>query len=760
MLNRSLGHYRIVRKIGEGGMGEVFEAQDERLGRSVAIKLLRESGDGAEMRKRLWREAQSLARVSHPNICHIFDADQAGETLFLVLELLEGRSLADRLKEGPVPPAEAADIALEVLSALEALHGLGIVHRDLKPSNIFLTPHGVKLLDFGLARLYAAAAAGGTDAGATASILTGPGMVAGTPHYMSPEQASGLMVGPASDLFAAAAVFYEMLEGRRAFTGETCVDVLYDVVHGNPPSLHGTREVVALDAVIRRGLAKRPADRYASAADMAKAIGQALDKSNGAGRGVRTVTRLIALPFRALRRDDETDFLTYSLPDSIGTSLSGIDSLIVRSMLSAARFEGQSPDPKRIAAEVDVDAILTGTLLRAGAQLRVACQLVEAPSGTVLWSETAQVTMEDLFALQDGLVQRIVQSLMLPLTEWERHGLRSDVPANAKAYEYYLRANQLTQVRNIEEMRLARDLYLQCVDEDSRYAPAWARLGRAQRFLEKFCEDGPETFHDSDAAFQKAFALNPDLGLAHNLYTPIECDQGRAPQAMVRLLERAQRRSNDPDLYAGLVQACRYAGELEASVAADALARRLDAHVTTSVAHTWFLLGEYQRTLDEYGTKGGYYLDCAALAALGRNEEAAALVRQRVATGMLHGIMESLHAMLDGEFGRALRVIDEREKTTRKDPETQFYTARHLARMGEYERAVAKLRTVIDAGFLCAYSMRHDPWLQDLHGLPRFEVLAEEAERRRAKVHADFREAGGERILSVAAGRADKGVEW
>jgi serine/threonine protein kinase/tetratricopeptide (TPR) repeat protein len=744
----SVGHYRIVRKIGEGGMGEVFEARDERLGRKVAIKVLRETQGGGEMHKRLWREGQSLARVSHPNICQIFDADQDGDTLFLVLELLDGRSLGERLAEGPLAPTEAGGIVCEVLSALEALHGLGIVHRDLKPSNIFLTPHGVKLLDFGLARLYAAAA-GGADASRTVSALTGPGMLAGTPQYMSPEQASGLAVGPASDLFAAGAVLYEMLTGRRAFQGETCVDVLYQVVHGDPAPPSGAWEAEALGRVARRALAKRPDDRYASATEMARAVGTALKPENGSGRGaeLRTVTRLIALPFRALRRDDETDFLTYSLPDSIGTSLSGIDSLIVRSMLSAARFEGQSPDPRRIAAEADVDAILTGTLLRAGAQVRVACQLVEAPSGTVLWSETAQVRMEDLFALQDGLVQRIVQSLMLPLTERERHALRSDVPASAKAYEYYLRANQLTLSRKIEEMTLARDLYLQCVEEDPKYAPAWARLGRVHRFLEKFRDEGPDTFERSDAAFQRAFALNPDLGLAHNLYTPIECDEGRASQAMVRLLDRAQRRGNDPDLYAGLVQACRYAGELEASIAADERARRLDVQMVTSVAHTWFVLGEYQQTLDHYGMKGGYYLDCAALAALGRNDEALARMRQRVATGTVHAIMESLHAILEGDFGRALRAIEDREGMTRKDPESQFYSARHLAWIGERERATAKLSRVMDMGFLGAYSVGRDPWLEPLRGLPQFEALAEEAERRRLKTHADFVAAGGERIL-------------
>ncbi|MBZ5583638.1 MAG: protein kinase [Acidobacteriia bacterium] len=747
-MSETLGHYRIVRKIGEGGMGEVYEARDERLARPVAIKIIRRACESVEARKRLWREARSLARVSHPHICQIFDVDEDGETLFLVLELLEGESLAQRLARGPLSPAETVRIGGEVLAALDALHGPGIVHRDLKPSNVFLTRHGVKLLDFGLARAYHATCAAGAEAARTATDITRPGSLSGTPHYMSPEQVTGMAAGPEADLFAAGAILYEMLAGRRAFEGDSCVDVLYNVAHRHPPSLGGSPEIEALDPVIRRSLAKRPQDRYASAAEMSAALDSALRAAAAPPHaGPRAAMRLIALPFRVLRRDEDTDFLAYSLPDAISTSLSGIDSLIVRSSLAAARFEGQAPDPRRIAAEAGVDAILTGALLRVGAQLRVACQLVEAPSGTMLWSETAQVSMADLFQLQDGLVHRIVQSLAPQLSERERHALRRDVPASATAYEYYLRANQLTLIRTIGNMKLARDLYRQCVEEDAGYAPAWARLGRVHRFIEKFDEEPTQNFRLSDAAFQRAFELNPDLSLAHNLYTPIECDRGNAPQAMVRLLERARFRSNDPDLFAGLVQACRYAGELEASLAADERARRLDPQVTTSVAHTYFLLGDYQRTLDYYGSRGGYYLDCAALAALGRNEEALERLRRREATGTVHAVIQSLRAYLEGDFGEAARAIEQSQDLTRKDPETQFYTSRHMARIGECGPALEKISSVIEAGFLCAFSLRHDPWLEALHAAPGFAEVAREAERRETEAHAAFVAAGGERIL-------------
>ncbi|MGA7416086.1 MAG: serine/threonine-protein kinase, partial [Bryobacteraceae bacterium] len=348
-MHETVGHYRIVRKIGEGGMGVVYEARDERLGRAVAIKTLRGTDETEEARKRLWREARSLARVSHPHVCQLFDAGEDGETVFLVLELLEGQSLAERLTGGPLPVAETVQIARQILEALSALHALEIVHRDLKPSNVFLTPHGVKLLDFGLARSQGTVPLGDAGRTRTATTFTSPGTIMGTPQYMAPEQVAGLVAGPAADIFAVGCIIYEMLAGKAAFQGASILDLLYAVVHHNPPLLAGSREIEALDQVIRRALAKRAQDRYASAQEMLDAV-SAVSLSTGTVvvLPTRTITRLIALPFRVLRSDGETDFLAYSLPDAVSCSLSAADGIVVRSSMAAARFEGP-PDPRRIA---------------------------------------------------------------------------------------------------------------------------------------------------------------------------------------------------------------------------------------------------------------------------------------------------------------------------------------------------------------------------------------------------------------------------
>ena len=347
-----------------------------------------------------------------------------------------------------MPLQDAVGIALSALSALDALHGHGLIHRDLKPSNIFLTPHGVKLLDFGLAVT--------NDLTDRESRLTMPGTVIGTPRYLSPEQILEERIDSRSDVFAAGAVLYEMITGRPAFDAPTLVKVIHAVAYDHPPGLDGPPAVAAIDRAIHKALAKRPQDRYASARAMADDLRAALllVDSGTVTTAPRPITRLIVLPFRMLRPDPEIDFLSFSLSDALSTSLSGLESLLVRSTLTAARF---AADPVNLDAlsKADVDAVLTGTLLRSDDQLRVTAQLADVPGGAVRWSQTTSVPLGDIFQLQDALTSRILESLAVPLTPRDRQALTRDVPANAKAYEFYLRANQ-TRVPGAELDRRPR----------------------------------------------------------------------------------------------------------------------------------------------------------------------------------------------------------------------------------------------------------------------------------------------------------------
>ena len=417
------------------------------------------------------------------------------------------------------------------------MHERGLVHRDLKPANIFLTRHGVKLLDFGLAR--DARPASVEDTGVTQT-----GLVMGTPRYMAPEQLRGGITDPRTDLFAAAAVIYEMAVGRPPFEGTTLVDLIHAIAYEEPAPFPPGTMSSAFERAVRQALSKNPEHRPANATVFAAALrsdstSQLTTEVMATGRGP---VRLIVLPFRLLRPDPETDFLSFSLADAVATSLSGLDSIVVRSTLAGMQYASAAPDFKLLAEQAAVDAVLTGSLLRVGGQVRVSAQLVEAPQGSVVWSQTIQAPVQDLFQLQDALAHAIVSSLHVPLAAREHHARRKDVPISAAAYELYLRGNQL--MSDSSRWDDVKKLYEEALELDPGYAPAWARLGRMLRVMAKYSGTAVEGERlKAERAFERALALNPDLSMAHHFYAHLEVEMGRAVDAMVRLLVHAPGRA-------------------------------------------------------------------------------------------------------------------------------------------------------------------------------------------------------------------------
>jgi len=751
---QTIGRYRVLEKLGEGGMGVVYAALDDRLERRIAIKTIRSSRDPS-LHERFWREARAAASVSHPHICAIYEVGEAEDgTLFLAMELLEGESLGERLLRGAPTTGEALRIIGEVLGALEALHAQHLVHRDLKPSNVFLTRHGVKLMDFGLAR---PSATGPVEA----SGITQPGMVLGTPRYMAPEQVTGQDLDGRADVFAAGVLLYEMLSGRPAFDGDTMMQVLHSVVYDTPPPLEGTALAPALDAVIRKALAKRPEERFESAAAMAAALRGIASERTPSSLGaleldptlaapMRPATRLAVLPFRMLRPDPEIDFLAFSLPDAVSSALAGLHSLAVRPSGSVAGLVAEAPDIARIAREASVDAVLMGTLLRAGEHVRVSTQLLQAPSGTLLASHTSQAPLGDLFQLQDELAHRIVDALALPLTSRERRLVQRDVPADPAAYELYLRANQLMNEPTRWEEAL--ELYRQCVAIDDSYAPAWARLGRAARVIAKYGEKiQSELLRTAEGAFRRALEINPDLSAAHHLYAYLDVELGRARFAMVRLLDRARARRNDTELYSGLVIACRYCGLLEASAAAHDQVRRLDPGARTSVAYTYLFLHQFDRCLtnDDDPMKFNRIM---ALLSSGRTEEARSTAEstiERIGSPMMRIAVRGYIAAASGDPGPFLHFVDAMQHSAFNDPEALLLMARGAARLGLTEHALRGLDRSIKGGHTCVSFLRTDPWLDPLRGMPDFERMVADADKVRREARAHFLAASGEQILGV-----------
>ena len=636
----------------------MYRARDVRLRRDVALKVIAASNE-SEARRRMLSEARAAAAVSHPNICQIFEIGEEQDTLFITMELLTGETLADRILRGPLAIGQAIPLAVEALTALQVIHEQGLIHRDLKPANIFLTPHGVKILDFGLARPVSVAV--DPSLTQTATRATQAGAIMGTPRYMSPEQIHGRTLDARSDLFAIGATLYEMLAGRPAFAGSTSLDVLHATLHDSPAALGGSRTIESVNRIVQRLLAKSPDARPASASAAAEELKTCLTLGDvEAVPRARAMTWLIVLPFRVLRPDPETDFLGFSLPDAMASSLAGLRSLGVRSTAGAARFTGDEIDFARIAAEAHVDLVMTGTLLRAGDAIRVTTQLVGVPGGEVLWSHAAHATLRDVFQLQDDLVQRIVSSLSLPLTTREQQLLKHDVPANPTAYEFYLRANQLQQqatLVSLDAAGVARDLYLQSVEADPQYAPAWVNLGRCYRVLGKAGGEGAEEhLKRAESCLQRALTLNPHLASVTRAYAQLESDMGRSKDGLVRLLSAARTNDRDPELWAGLVHACRYCGLLPASIVAHERARQLDPTIATSVRHTYWLLGDANHALQAAG-RVYFYFEAMVLATTGRTDDALVTIREMERTHrpeLMQNFIASLRCLLEGKRAESL----------------------------------------------------------------------------------------------------------
>ncbi len=769
-----IGRYRVVGPLGEGGMGVVLSAIDESLGRRVAIKRLR-ARDVADLvaRERLLREARAAASLSHPNICQIFEVGDDAEGPYLVMELLEGESLQARIERGAMPLIEAAPSAMALLQALSELDRRGWVHRDLKPSNVFLTAQGPKLLDFGLVRPVTFDLPIG-DA-PTFQSLTGSGLIVGTPRYMSPEQLRGEQVDARSDQFAFGALLYEMLSGKPAFAGEAGADVVHAILSEQPRALVGSEAIAAVNRVVLRALSKRREDRYPNPHALAVDLQRALSLTDaGAPVTAQARSRLAVLPFRVLPPGSDQEFLGIALAESIAASLAGLESLTVRLAPGAPGAESSTPsassqslaaasiarperpetgsgDWRHRARELEVDLLLAGTILVSGKRLRATVQLVAGEGGAILGSCTATGESADLFAFEDALVQRVSDSLALPFSERERKLARREVPRSAAAHEYFLRAQELRTKR--EGWTVARELYRRSVEEDSRYAPAWAGLARVDWLLGKYAGD-LEALARAELGVARALELAPDLAAAHGLAAEIDLGLGRPLAALDRLLTCLRDRPLDVDLFAALVPACRYCGLLEPSLAADRECRRLDPQRATSVNQTWALLGEWGLAHELGGRDFGYF-QAHCKVALGRREEALDSLRLRepeIAAGAARHWLVALRARLEGDAETSRRAL-EALAAGFPDPEGLFFVAAGFVALdtdSDRARALGELTRALDLGYAQPSALARPDWFGALAGSAELAALVSRATKAVESARSLFESRGGPRLLGLA----------
>src|SRR6266436_1888669 len=503
-----VSHYRLLSRIGAGGMGEVWLAEDTQLPRKVAVKLLPRAaaGDPGAV-ARLLREAKAAATVDHPAVVTVYEAGGASGAPYLVMQHVEGETLSERLARGRLPVQEAVALAEHVADALAEVHALGVVHRDLKPSNIILGPHGPKIVDFGVASLK-----GSAD-------LTSPGAIIGTPEAMSPEQVKGRPADNRSDLWALGVILYTALTGRVPFAGETTMDVGFSVVASQPPTPSSLRPEVTprLDQVVIKLLSKDPAQRYARAEELLADLHACQPELNLAqpAQAKPTIPCVAVLYFEVLGSSPEDAFLAAGLTDDLIVDLTRLGGLHVASREDVRVYRDRAVPPRTLGRELNVDYILLGSVRRAGNRIRVAAQLVRASDGQVFWTDRLDRTLEDLFGLQTEVSHRIVEALQVALQPGEREMLERIPSKSTEAYTLYLKARELLDNGTSEANRRAEPMLRLAIELDPEFALGHAALGECYAVRSLKWWGGPEVIEPALACARRALELEPDLLDAH-----------------------------------------------------------------------------------------------------------------------------------------------------------------------------------------------------------------------------------------------------
>jgi serine/threonine-protein kinase len=444
-----IGPYEVVSMIGAGGMGEVYRARDTRLDRPVAIKIVKD-----EFSERFAREARAVAALNHPHICTLFDVGPN----YLVMEYIEGVPIS-----GPLPPQEAVRMALEIADALKATHAKGISHRDLKPANILQTRSGIKVLDFGLAKLeYDAALASETP-----TMTTEAGLILGTAAYMSPEQVQGKTVDHRSDIFAFGLVLYELLSGRRAFSGDTTIATLAAILHAEPPSLDAPVEIAR---IVSRCLRKSPSERFQSIVEVRNAL------QEFSAKPVVAQPSIAVLPFANIGGDKENEYFSDGLAEDILNALTQLPGLRVIARTSAFAFRGREHDIEEISEKLRVTSVLHGSVRRAGQRIRVTVQLINAADKAQLWSERYDRELRDIFDIQDEIAQAIVEKLKIKLGSKLGQPLVKRYTDNLEAHSLYLKGNFCLYRLTSENMVKGHAYLEQAVTLEPDHALAWVQL--------------------------------------------------------------------------------------------------------------------------------------------------------------------------------------------------------------------------------------------------------------------------------------------
>ena len=728
MLGRTISHYHITSQLGEGGMGVVYEAEDTNLGRHVALKFLTPALAGdAGLLQRFQREARAASALNHPNICTIHGIEQHESEHFIIMELLDGESLADRIRRGPVDIESVLTLGAQLADALESAHSKGIVHRDLKPANIFVTSRGqAKILDFGVAKIdgrKVGAEANSSLPTLVADQLTSAGATIGTIAYMSPEQARGEVTDARTDLFSIGTVLYQMATGILPFQGETSAVVFDAILNREPAPITQFNSSLPpeLNRIIGQALEKDRDLRYQSATDLKTALkrlkrdlnsGQHTTTASGTRRAVTTLQdhSIAVLYFENLSGMKEDEYLRDGITEDITTELSKIKGLKTFSRAMVLNYRDKSVTAGQVGKELGASYVLAGSLRRAGARLRINAQLVDAATDFPLWSERYDREMKDVFEVQDEIAHKIAAALRITLSPQEQQALQAKPTENLQAYDLYLRGRNYARRVGRQDLTYALQMYENAVALDPDFALAHAGLANVCAQYYYHFQRQQEWLDRAISATQKASAKGQDAPEILCAEAWVSFAEGRYDDCAEKVRTALSRNPDVDGGYYLLGRALFSAGRYQevVDIMEDALAHAGENYNTTIPIHN-------------------------SLGALGKTEALRNYEFREIAIYEEHlkkvpedarvRVLLGLDYAIQGRFEEAKREADMAMALRPDDSMILYNTACLFCQMENIPDALNAIRKAWESGYRDAVWTRQDPDLAILHGNEEFERL-------------------------------------